>query len=265
MTHLGFERYCAEVVGQARDLTDLTATADPAAPVPTCPGWTLTDLRRHIGSNLLTVATAVRTGVPATGPDGDIPDAPGALPMWVTGAASEFARVLRAAGPDRTTEVWGLAQPSGYWARRAVHDLVVHRADAAGAVGAPFTVAPDLGADTVDELLDLAPDLRTADRLAAPPARTGTLRFRAEADGTGDPGARWTLRVDPAAPDGFHRSRTADTGADPAGDGADVTARGALPDVLRLIHRRLTPGDPRVTVTGDDSLLAFWLDRVSVG
>ncbi len=38
-----------------------------------------------------------------------------------------------------------------------------------------------------------------------------------------------------------------------------------LPDVLRLIHRRLTPGDPRVTVTGDDCLLAFWLDRVSVG
>lgn len=261
MTLLGHDRYCAEVVGQTHDLTDLLAAADPALPVPTCPGWTVTDLRRHIGGNLLTVATAVRTGIPATAPDADVPDTPGALPAWLSGAAGEFARTLRAAGPARVAEVWGIAQSTGEWARRAAQDLVVHRADAAAAVDTAFTVAPDLGTDTVDELLDLAPDIGSGERLAAAPVRTGTMRLTATgaADG-GD--ATWVVDVTGEGDAGFrlrHGAPAADDGA------ADVTVRGALPDVVRLMHRRLPPSDRRVEVAGDAGLLDFWLDRVRIG
>lgn len=289
MTLLGHDRYCAEVLDQTRDLTDLLAAADPATPVPTCPGWTVTDLRRHLGGNLLTVATAVRTGIPATAPDGEVPDMPGALPAWLSGAAAEFARTLRAAGPARVAEVWGIAQSTGEWARRAAQDLVVHRADAAAAVGTAFTVAPDLGTDTVDELFDLAPDIGSGERLAAAPARTGTLRLTAtgtadSASGAspGGPGAApsrtspdaargraettWVVEVTGEGDAGFRLRHAGPDGGGPGREGdADVTVRGALPDVLRVMHRRLPPSDRRVEVTGDADLLDFWLDRVRIG
>jgi hypothetical protein len=41
--------YGAALIEQNRLLADVLLAADPATPVPTCPGWTLLQLLRHVG------------------------------------------------------------------------------------------------------------------------------------------------------------------------------------------------------------------------
>lgn len=133
----GFERHLAELVVQADLLKRLLDGADLGTAVPTCPGWALRDLSEHIDGNMRGVNEVV-------GPAGV--DRP---------AAVELAAALRAVGPEATVEVWGLAEPAAFWARRAAHDLLIHRADAALALSAPFDVEADLAADALSELLEL--------------------------------------------------------------------------------------------------------------
>ncbi|GHF64953.1 hypothetical protein GCM10010218_53010 [Streptomyces mashuensis] len=283
MTPLGHARYCDELQQQTAQLTALVRDAAPGLPVPTCPGWTVAGLLRHIGGNLLAVGTAVRTGMPVddpeaqvdglAGPEGDEESGEGAgeegadagtpaLCAWVRGAAEAAAEILRAAGPVAEAQVWGMRQTTGAWARRAAHDVVVHRADAAAAVGAEYTVAPEVAADAVEEFLDLMGGPGMAPRLAEPYGGPGAgrLRWRATDTGSGtDTGgaADWTVELCDA---GFRWHRTGGRPGTP-----DVEVSGDLADVLRVLYRRLPPGDERVTVTGDAALLGHWLDRVSLG
>ncbi|PSR66699.1 hypothetical protein C8258_19440 [Nocardia sp. MDA0666] len=46
---LTFERYCDEIVAQTELLRAALAHADTAVPVPSCPGWTVGQLGRHLG------------------------------------------------------------------------------------------------------------------------------------------------------------------------------------------------------------------------
>ncbi len=43
-----FARHCDEIVIQTRMLTDQMAGADLTVPVPTCPGWNVSQLLRHV-------------------------------------------------------------------------------------------------------------------------------------------------------------------------------------------------------------------------
>src|SRR6266542_2413248 len=107
MTPLTHDRYCDEVITQTGLLRDILQGADLSLTVPTCPDWTLARLVRHIGGNLRSVETAVRTG-------------------------------------------------------RAVEDPGRQVPDAAGTVHADYTVAPELAADAIDELLELISDPQVA-------------------------------------------------------------------------------------------------------
>jgi uncharacterized protein (TIGR03083 family) len=133
--------------------------SDLSLTVPTCPDWSLAELMAHIGGNLRSVETAVRTGTPVTAPDKQVPgvagpgdDDPAALDSWLAEAAARFADTLRRAGPDGEAQVWTVQAPTAFWARRAAHDLVIHRADAAVTLRAGYTVAPELAAEWLIEL-----------------------------------------------------------------------------------------------------------------
>ncbi len=41
--------YAAALTGQSQQLAELLRDADWSVPVPTCPGWTLLQLLRHVG------------------------------------------------------------------------------------------------------------------------------------------------------------------------------------------------------------------------
>src|SRR5215218_3599662 len=73
MTSLPHDRFCDEIVTQTGLLREVVAGAGLSATVPTAPDWALADLLRHIGGNLRAVEQAVRTGVPVTVPERDVP------------------------------------------------------------------------------------------------------------------------------------------------------------------------------------------------
>ena len=45
---MGFDRHCAEIVAQTALLIGHLDGADLTVPVPTCPGWNVSQLARHI-------------------------------------------------------------------------------------------------------------------------------------------------------------------------------------------------------------------------
>jgi len=262
MTLLAHGRYCDEVITQTDLLRDILRGADLSVNVPTCPAWTLAELVRHIGGNLRSVDTAVRTGMPVEDPDRQVPgaagpdgDDPAALDAWLVDAAARCAGTLRDAGPGTKAKVWVFERSTAFWARRAANDLVIHRADAAGTVHADYTVAPELAADAIDELLELVSDpqiARSSPRLAELRGPGRRIHLHAT-DTEAGLAAEWLIEL---GTDGFTWRR--------GHEKANVTLRGPLADVLRVFHRRLPADSGRVEVLGEADLLRFWLEHVSL-
>jgi uncharacterized protein (TIGR03083 family) len=260
MTPLPYDRFCDEVVAQTDLLRDVVAGADLSVTVPTTPEWTLARLLRHVGGNLRSVELAVRGGAPVTEPERQVPDHagppgddPAAIDAWLAEGAARFAETMGKAGPDLEAQVWQVRWPTALWARRAAHDIVVHRADAAGTVGADYTVAPDLAADAVDEFLDLLAGLSAAQGPEAggdPGPGGGTIHLHAT-DAAPGVAAEWLVELDASSFRWRH-----------AHEKATVAARGPLADLLRVVTRRLPPDSDRVEVLGDRQVLDTWLERL---
>lgn len=107
------------------------AGGDLAAPVPTCPGWSVGDLVEH-------VARGFRTVVGKESDPLDLPP-PAALDQAYAALAAAFAR-----------------QPDHFWIRRMAQEAAIHRFDAESALGAPLTPFPeDFAADAIGEMLDV--------------------------------------------------------------------------------------------------------------
>jgi uncharacterized protein (TIGR03083 family) len=259
MTALPYDRFCHEVVAQTDLLRGVVAGADLSVTVPTTPDWTLAQLLRHVGGNLRSVELAVRGGAPVTEPESQVPehggppgDDPAAIDAWLAEAATRFADTLGRAGPDAQAQVWQVRWPTAAWARRAAHDLVVHRADAAGAVGAAYGVDPELAADAIDEFLDLLsnPLVASAPDPADDPGPGGTIHLHAT-DAAPGVAAEWLVELDAASFRWRH-----------AHERATVAARAPLADLLRLVTRRLPPDSERLEILGDGKVLDAWLERL---
>ncbi|MEU8536033.1 maleylpyruvate isomerase family mycothiol-dependent enzyme [Streptomyces parvulus] len=215
---------------------------DADAPVPTCPGWTVADLNRHVAEVYLHKTLAMREGVEADPwpPKEFADEEPVALlDRGYTALRAEFA--TRA--PEDPAAGWYAADRSvGFWIRRMAQETVVHRIDAELAVGRPVAPVPDdLAVDGVDELLKVFVSFAVAEWgeyfgeiLDASPGRT----FLVRAGGTA-----WRVRTGPGE---F-------TVADGAGEGpADATLSGPPEAVLRRLWNRTGAGeDDGVTVEGD--------------
>jgi uncharacterized protein (TIGR03083 family) len=253
VTSLSHDRFCDEVVAQTGLLRDVVAGADLSVTVPTTPDWTLARLLRHVGGNLRALELAVRSGEAVTEPERQVPDHagpdgddPAALDAWLAEAADRAAATLREGGPDLQAQIWVIRWPTGAWVRRAAHDALVHRADAAGAVGAGFPVAPDLAADAIDEFLDLLSNL-AGDQGAGP---TGTVHLHAT-DAGPDLDAEWLVELGPSGFSWRHGHEK-----------ASVAVRAPLADLLRVVTRRLPLDADGVEVLGDRAVLDTWLERL---
>lgn len=259
MSALDHARLCAEVVHQSDLLGSAIADADLSTPVPSCPGWNVGQLVRHVDGGHRWAGEIVRTR--ATAPISDVAlrdlsaytdSEPAQLQPTLAEGARLLAQALVAAGPDVT--VWTPTPDgvSGFYARRFTHETAIHRADAELALGRRFTLDPEIAVDGVDEWLEL-----------------GSLPFHFEIH----PQMRELLG--PGRTIGLHATDV-DTGwiVDLTGDviawrrGADddaVTVSGAVVDLLLLIYKRLAAIDTRLHITGDHDLLDFWLERVDFG
>ena len=211
--------------------------ADPAAPVPTCPGWTVSDLTRHVGEVYLHKTLAMREGAePEPWPPKELADEePLAL---LDRAYAELRKEFATRKPEDPAGTWyGPDQTVGFWIRRMAQETVIHRIDAElGTDQMVAPVPPELAVDGIDELLKVFVAYSVAewsdyftDILGHSPGWTYLVR---------SDGAAWYVRTGPglfAVEDG-------------AGDGAaDVTVSGPPTAVLRWVWNREDPGKPSGT------------------
>jgi uncharacterized protein (TIGR03083 family) len=126
-----------------------------AAPVPSCPGWDVAELLRHLGVVHRTVTEWIRAGRrPRLTPSGP---ADGDLRGWFADGWRRLQEVLDSGPPDMPAATWCPWDASlGFWRRRQVHEHLVHAIDVAQALGVVEPGVPAAVAlDGVDEVLRL--------------------------------------------------------------------------------------------------------------
>jgi uncharacterized protein (TIGR03083 family) len=158
-------------------------------PVPTCPGWDMAQLVRHVGDVHSWVRRVVAAGGESVGPRraSTAPEDPAVLLAWYRDGLAELVTALSI---DPETPAWTFSPASpatvGWWRRRQAMETAVHRWDAQDAAGLPAdVVAAELATEGIDEVLtDFVPRA-----LAGPgaPLLTGTLHLHA----TDTPGEWW--------------------------------------------------------------------------
>ncbi|RAJ64863.1 uncharacterized protein (TIGR03083 family) [Streptomyces sp. KhCrAH-43] len=250
------ERYCDEIVRLTGELRAAIRGADLGATVPTCPDWTLRELVEHVGRAHRWAGEIVRTRAAEPVADEKVPgnspvsDDPAAFDAWLAEGGAGLADALREAGPDAEVWAWAWERSTGFWARRMAIETVVHLADAAVTAKVPYTMTPELAADTIDEWLQIVAFAQKLDRpgIGELPRDGRTLHLHA----TDVPGAEWLIEL---GADGVTWSREHGK--------ADVALRGPLTDVMLVFNRRLAVNSERVEVLGDAGLLDFWLEHVT--
>ncbi len=246
------DRYFGEIAASTAVLAGLAVNGDLAAPIPTCPEWTLRKLCTHVGRAHRWAAEIASTRsaefIPFQAvPDGRFPEAQADTGPWLDAGAKRVTAAVSEAGSD---PVWAFGQqvPASFWARRMAHETAVHRADAQLAVGQQPAIDADLAADAIDEWLDVLSPL-----LGSPDPRAEALPA----------GASMHVHVTDELPSGTCEWLVSH------GDGgvtvrrehakADVALTGPAGRVLLVLLRRLPADDPSVTVHGDTELLSGWL------
>jgi uncharacterized protein (TIGR03083 family) len=255
-----FERHCQLIVEQAELLAGhLTAGKDLGHEVPSCPGWNVGQLVRHVGGAHREAAIVARTG--AAPPDDEFrdpthwyadpadctDDAVRELARWIVDGAAELTETLRAVGPDVPIKMPVDDPTTRFTARRMTHETVMHRADAALALGATYELEPEVAADGIDEWMELGAlpfhfEVHPWMRELLGPGRT--LKYAAPeqswvVDLTGDV-IRWRHSDEPTA----------------------VTVRGPVTNLLLHLYKR---SDDNTEAEGDRTLLEYYRERVSFG
>ncbi|MEU9481460.1 maleylpyruvate isomerase family mycothiol-dependent enzyme [Streptomyces sp. NPDC048191] len=257
---LPYDTYREAVARETLRFTEAVRGADPAAAVPSCPDWTLTDLTLHVGALQRWFCTLLTRLVQEPPRSRDVelglPENTGDYPDWVAAGVPGVAAVLGDTDPQAPMWTWGEDGHARFWARRMLFETLVHRVDAERAVGLTSDVDPVLAADGVDEFLVNLPYAG----LFAP----GVTKLRGEGellafrstDGDGGPGEEWLVRLEP---DGFRP-----VGPE-AGASEPVTAavRGQAADLLLLLYGRRSYQDPVFEVSGPAAVLDNWFTHTA--
>lgn len=127
--------------------------------VPTTPGWTVGDVVAHLSQVHRQKTHIVREQLEDEQPKLQSPPARAELLEWYAEGLQELTSVLSVADPATPVHTWHESnQTVGFWIRRMAHETLIHRVDAELGHGTPTAVDPELGADGVDEILDVFMD-----------------------------------------------------------------------------------------------------------
>jgi uncharacterized protein (TIGR03083 family) len=154
-----FVDYPAALFEQNRMFAHVVFSAESETPIPTCPGWTLRHLVRHVGRAHRWAAQIITTGSdvtldPRAVPDGRPPDDADGARVWLHACPEILLdAVAHVGGPDEIVATFSGPRPAQWWIRRLLHETTVHRADAALAVREPYELDPEVAADGIDEWL----------------------------------------------------------------------------------------------------------------
>jgi uncharacterized protein (TIGR03083 family) len=151
--------YLDTITRESAALADAAARAGLAAPVPTCPDWTVADLVAHIGNVQQWARLTVETRATERISWRSLPPVPGAdaLLDWFREQGAALVAVLGATDPDAPAWSWTDDHHARFWSRRQAHEVAVHRIDAESAAGDMAPIDPTLAVDGVDEWLWMLP------------------------------------------------------------------------------------------------------------
>ncbi len=220
--------------------------------IPTCPGWDMRELLRHLSEIHLWAAAHVAqphdkpwvddlAELAVFWPDLGIfwPDDNELIDHYLATNAN-LVDALESAPLDVESFTFLPAPtPLAMWARRQAHETAIHRFDAENAAGIATEFDAAFAADGIDELL-----AAFAPRASAFPVES-TKTMVVLATDTDD---SWQVTL---APEGITTVR---------GDGpADVTLTGDARDIYLAVWNR--GDDSNVTITGDRDLFETWHDN----
>jgi uncharacterized protein (TIGR03083 family) len=237
-------------------LVEAIEASDPTAPVPMCPGWTVTDLAVHTAGVLRWVNVVVREqrDKPPVGEersalfaDPEPTDHAGVVKR-LRHASDAILDTLHEAPVDLAC--WTTWEPPGsprqFWLRRMLHEIVVHRVDAGNAelqtIDSGGELNTAVAADGVDEIM-VGFASRYSKTLRAD--RPVVLSVHAT-----DADRQWWASISDEAPS-FGRGT-------PQGP-VDAAVRGTAGEVLLLLwNRREAAG---LNLVGDAGVLVIWRSR----
>jgi uncharacterized protein (TIGR03083 family) len=137
-------------------LAEVVRGASADAPVPTCPGLTIGQTARHVGSVYRMVRAWLIEGHRPAQWDRDPLPGQSTVEYFLQGHR-DLVEQLTAHDPgDHASTWWPADRTYGFWSRRMAHETTIHRIDIQAASGAEVaTVDEDVALDGVDEALAL--------------------------------------------------------------------------------------------------------------
>ena len=238
--------FVAAIRREADRFYTLAATADPSAPVPSCPEWTVSDLVWHLGEVHWFWATDVE--LRATSPDDlharkpDRPDGFDVLVAWGRAQADRLVAQLEATPDDVAVWTWALDERDhsvAFVRRHQVQEAALHRWDLEQAVtGTPAPIEPEVAADSIDEVLAITLPWGVGADKPLP----GTVHLHCT-----DTVGEWFVH--------------ADGRVERAHAKGGVALRGAASDLLLALYRRVPLAS--VDVIGDAALADEVLARIN--
>ncbi|RVU22405.1 maleylpyruvate isomerase family mycothiol-dependent enzyme [Streptomyces antnestii] len=233
------------IAEEGRLLARAAEAAGTDAKVPTCPGWHVRDLLRHVTMVHRWATAFVAEGRTSYHPAEEPTELDGAeLVTWFREGHERLVETLAGARPDM--ECWTFLpapSPLAFWARRQAHETTIHRVDAESALPAtPGVIPTELAVDGIEELL-LGFHARGRSKVRSDVPRL--LRVRAT-----DAGRTWTVRIS---------QEPTVTEREGAGE-ADCELSGPAARLYLSLWNRL----PFPSLTGDASLAALWRDRSGI-
>ncbi|MCP9210289.1 maleylpyruvate isomerase family mycothiol-dependent enzyme [Streptomyces sp. NEAU-Y11] len=242
-----------------------TADGRDAPLVPSCPGWSMSDLVFHLGAVHRYVAHTVRerlTEAPDTSdlslfqppedregwpsPEGGphLGPVPVSLLDWFAEGAAALDSLFRTVDPDEPAWTLSTEQTAGFWLRIQTIEAALHRWDAERAASLPpRPMDAALAVDAIPHTFEvMAPARRRWKQ--APPGAGERFRFR-RADGP----EVWSVRF--AGPD---VRLTAYSASGAPEEPCDVELTGTASELMLFLWQRL-PADRLTSVQGDRAVL----------
>ncbi len=246
--------YAVALLEQNRAFGEAVRSGDASTPVPSCPGWSLAQLFRHVGRGDRWAAHIVADQLdhyldPRDVEHGKPPSDPDEALSWLHGGARLLVDAVEKVGMD--TPVWTFlgSRPAYWWVRRRLHEATVHRADAALALGLDYELTPELAADAISEWLERVAGQAGHGDTPLPLDTGQTVHLHATDPGLGAAG-EWTIRTDGTRVSWSHGH---DKGA--------VALRGGAVNLLLAVVRRVPVADTDIAVFGDHAIWQNWLDN----
>lgn len=236
-------------------LADAAERAGLAAPVRSCPGWSVADLVWHTGEvhHFWTEVVAGRWTEPSAYDEPARPDDRDLL-VWYRAGVDRTLEVLRGTDPLESVWSWAPRGGSAAWViRRMAQETAVHRWDAEDAAASGWRIDADVAVDGVDEFFDHFTDAAAEGAAAV----GGSVHLHSTDPSPGAAAGEW-LVTEPVPGGRLEVAREHAKG--------DAAVRGAASDLLLLLWRRVDLDAPGAfEVFGDADVARRLVARTPLG